>query len=115
METYFEIISQIAFEQNVEAKKARIDEGKKASVEKITTGENDEENEASDEEINTADRKNDEAKKPSVEKFDDQENEESKKASIEEIDVALPTSPILRTPIMNYNVNLRNQIRIAYL
>ncbi|KAL2500754.1 hypothetical protein Fot_34602 [Forsythia ovata] len=46
IERYFKRISQIAIEQNVEVKKARIGEAKKTSVEEINTGENDEEKEA---------------------------------------------------------------------
>ncbi|XP_022883726.1 zinc finger MYM-type protein 1-like [Olea europaea var. sylvestris] len=84
------IFEAVAVSQNVEAKEAN---GKDATV-----GENDK------------------AKEASIDDTNFQENDEVKKASIEHIDVAqLPMDPGLRTPILDYNVNLRDQIRRAYL
>ncbi|XP_022850561.1 zinc finger MYM-type protein 1-like [Olea europaea var. sylvestris] len=103
---YFKRVSQISNEENVEAKKQRIEE--------ISIEENVEAKEASGKDATVGE--NDKAKEASIDDTNFQENDEVKKASIEHIDVAqLPTDPGLRTPILDYNVNLRDQIRRACL
>ncbi|XP_022897746.1 uncharacterized protein LOC111411446 [Olea europaea var. sylvestris] len=103
---YFKRVSQISTEENVEAKKQRIEE--------ISIEENVKAKEASGKDATVGE--NGEAKEASIDDTNYQENDEVKKASIEHTDVAqLPTDPGLRTPILDYNVNLRDQIRRVYL
>ena len=55
--------------------------------------------------------KNCESKKASMEEIYIKENKQVNKSSFKQIDVAqLSMDPGLRTPIMDYNVNLRDQL-----
>ncbi|XP_052177637.1 uncharacterized protein LOC127791699 [Diospyros lotus] len=105
MDRYFKRKSLFSIEENSGVKKISVKVDDNHDIQ-----ENDYTHKASIEE-------NSEAKKASVEEENHiEENEQVNKGSIEQIDIAqLSTYPGLRTPIMDYNVNLRDQIRRVYL
>ena len=105
MERYFKRNSLSSIEENSRVKKINVEVDDNHDIQ-----ENDYTHKASIEE-------NSEAKKASVEEeIHIEENEQVNKGSIEQIDSAqLPTDLGLRTPIMDCNINLRDQIRRVYL